>query len=133
MSSSVKSTLRSSSRPSRLRNFLGEPLFSRRERTKSRTSFCFSGGSSRSFSRTFSSMVMDRLLGVLASLYACRRTDGRVARRGQAGEVPGRRDENLWDSLVTSALTRGPKQHNFRHQCAPEQSPDEKQTSRSGD
>src|SRR6266566_2809229 len=82
MSSSVKSTLRSSSRPSRLRNFLGEPLFSSRERTKSRTSFCFSGGSSRSFSRTFSSMVMDRLLGVLASLYACRRTDGRVARGG---------------------------------------------------
>src|SRR5437868_3674264 len=79
ISSSVKSTFRSSRRPSRLRNFLGEPLLSWRERTKSSTSFCFSGGNSRRFCRTFSSMVMDGLNGGLTHYTLVCGKDGRRA------------------------------------------------------
>src|SRR6267143_6506582 len=49
---------RSAHRPSRLLRGFFEPSLPFRESTNSSTSFCFSGGSSRSFSRTSSSIVI---------------------------------------------------------------------------
>ena len=58
ISSSVMWMFRSAHKPRRLRRgFFGPPFFSFRKSTKSKTSFCFSGGKSRSFSTTCCSIV----------------------------------------------------------------------------
>lgn len=59
MSSSVMCTFRSAHSPNRLRRGFFGPFFTVRKSTKSKTSFCSSGGKSRSFSRTSCSMVID--------------------------------------------------------------------------
>src|SRR5258707_1408379 len=53
---------RSFQSPRRLRRGFFVPFFSFRKSTKSNTSFCFSGGNSRSFSSTCCSMVMGKPL-----------------------------------------------------------------------
>src|SRR5258708_7148587 len=59
MSSSVMWVFKSAHNPSKLRRgFFAPPFFSFRKSTKSNTSFCFSGGKSRSFSTTCCSIVM---------------------------------------------------------------------------
>ncbi len=52
ISSSVICMFRSAHNPRRLRRGFADPFFSFKESTNSSTSFCFSGGKSRSFSRT---------------------------------------------------------------------------------